>query len=969
MSVSSYLSSFRSSKWFKPVLITGGVLVLLIVVLLIIPIFIDINRYRGQIVGQLEQRLGRKVNLGVMSLRVFPSVDVGVDQAAIGEDPQFASGDFIRAKSIRLQIGLMALLRGNPQVEGIELVQPDVTLIREKGHQAPGSRWNWGTLKPLQSGDSGGTEMPPFNLVVRDGRFTLVDRTVSPQSQRTYTGVNVQLDNFSPSSVFGFQAGITMPGEKAGRLEVTGTAGPIDRKDVAGTPVSARVKMMGVEIVSLEALAGLQSPRSGRLTLEADLKGRMSEGLSAAGKLTAEQLRLVAGVEPSSNPLETEFKLTLTRQATPGTPEPDYSLKIDQGDLKIGKTQAGITGQVRQLVSQPSIDLQVKGDRMSLDSLLESAYAFGFGPPKGTAASGLATINVRATGSFAAVALNGQADIRDLRFKSAGSPQVIQVSDLKLTCDPSAINASPFRSQLGSRTTVEIGALRVSNYSQQPRAHLEIATNNAELEDLIKIAESFGVSPGVKGTGAATLKAILDLNLAGSDLAMMISGQGKLSQAKLQTAALKKTLEVNNADLTFTGDRARIENLSAQLGQSQAGGWVEVNNFDQPQATFDLKMNQLNVTEIQQSLAWNGPRPAAGRFAPEIGSSLIPVVMAQPKPTASVRPAAAAAPGRLKLTANGQAAIGKVLVDNLTFTDVQSKIAFKDQILDLDPLSLKLYGGGYQGKAQIDQRQSDPEVGLSGRLNGVDLNQFLSAAMGQSSVVYGTTEATVDLRGRGRGSDQFLKSLVGQGNLAISNGKVTSFDLMKQVESLGRLTGLPTGGAGTAFRSLKTNFRFDRGQLTTDALQIVMDDLQVTGIGTMQLGDNVITNYDILAKLSPALSKRFAGGGEGESTASGAAGAGGAAGATGGGLGKLLGKVTSIAGNFFMEQDSIVVPLKMSGPIRQPGFGLNTTLVQKRATERLVGKPAEGATGNKTNKTEEAVKGLLDIFNKKKQKP
>jgi hypothetical protein len=66
-----------------------------------------------------------------------------------------------------------------------------------------------------------------------------------------------------------------------------------------------------------------------------------------------------------------------------------------------------------------------------------------------------------------------------------------------------------------------------------------------------------------------------------------------------------------------------------------------------------------------------------------------------------------------------------------------------------------------------------------------------------------------------------------------------------------------------------------------------------------------------------------------------------------------------------MEQGSIVVPLKMSGSIRQPAFGLNTVVVQKRATERLTGKPSEGQTGVKAD---EAVKGLMDLF-KKKQKP
>jgi hypothetical protein len=112
-----------------------------------------------------------------------------------------------------------------------------------------------------------------------------------------------------------------------------------------------------------------------------------------------------------------------------------------------------------------------------------------------------------------------------------------------------------------------------------------------------------------------------------------------------------------------------------------------------------------------------------------------------------------------------------------------------------------------------------------------------------------------------------------------------------------------------------------------------------------------MTDYDLLAKLSPALSKRFAGGGdESESAAS--------------GIRKILGQVASVAGNFFIEQGSIVVPLRMSGPIRQPSFGLNTAFIQKRATERFVPKPTERST---KGRPEDAVKEVLELFRKKKK--
>ncbi|MGH9833060.1 MAG: AsmA family protein, partial [Blastocatellia bacterium] len=604
MPINISIRSFRSSKWFKPTLIAVGALVALLLALLAIPRIIDINTYRGQLVAQLEQTLGRSVKLGAMDLSVLPSVKVKVDEVEIGDDPQFASGHFVKAKSVRLQLGLWSLLRGDPQVSGIELVGPEVVLIK-----AQDSKWNWSTLKPLQS-DKQDSSTAPFDLLVSDGRFTMIDRNVSPPAEKTYTGVNVALDDFSPRQAFDFVIGLTMPGEKAGKLEIAGEAGPIDANDSAQTPIDARLKLDQVEVASLESLFGVQSPRAGRLTADVEVKGKLAEGLAANGEIKAEQFRLVEGVEPSNTPLDANFKLTAkTEKKTPEQSE--ISLKLDQCAVGLGKTRANITGQITRLPDQPVFDLQLKGDQMALDSLLESAYALGFGPPSGTKASGAATINLRATGEANSIALNGQAEVRDLKFQSASLPQAIQISELKLNCNPQEITAAPFRATL-SRTTVEFNNLKISDYGQQPRAHLEIATNNAQVDDLIKIAESFGARPDATGAGTATLRAAIDTNLGQATSAMTINGQGKLSNARIQPSQLKTPLEVSNADLGFTGDSLRVDNLGAKFGQSQVDGWLQIKNFDAPLANFDLKANQLNVAELQTALASGGKKSSSG---------------------------------------------------------------------------------------------------------------------------------------------------------------------------------------------------------------------------------------------------------------------------------------------------------------------------------------------------------------------
>jgi len=523
-----------------------------------------------------------------------------------------------------------------------------------------------------------------------------------------------------------------------------------------------------------------------------------------------------------------------------------------------------------------------------------------------------------------------------LKFESSQLPQAIQISELKLNADPQAITAAPFRATL-SKTTVDFRGLKISDYTGTPRAHLEISTANAQLDDLLKIAESFGARPDATGSGTANLTAAIDTGFGEKAASTQITGQGKLSGARLQPSSLKKPLEIANADLAFTGDSARIDNLQAQLGSTQTNGWLQVKNFNQPSVGFDLKANQLNVSEIQGLIN----ESSGGGQAKKSSSN--------------------------SMQADGQVYIGKLVLDTLTATDVQTKVAMANNVITLNPLTMKLYGGSYQGVVKVDQNRDVSAVAVDGKFAGLDINQFLSSS-GQRSSIYGTASGSVDVRGRNEPSG-IAQTLNGNGFIAITNGKFASFDLMKQVEVLGKLLSLPTGGAGSAFRSLKTNLRFDNGRMTTDSLQLVMDDMQVNGNGWMQLGDNPTVNYDLLAKLSPGLTGRVMPGSK----------------ETGGKLPFNLGSgFSSVVGSFFMDQGAIAVPIKMSGPMSQPAFGLNSTMLQARAKDQLkeglveqfLKKPDEAKSDEKKTddkkpaegKPADLLKGVLDKL-RKKEKP
>ena len=675
------LESLKSSRSFKPLLAVAAVLLLLFVVLLVAPMLMDVNTYRGQIIAQLEKRLGRSVKLGTMKLSALPSIKIKVDEVEIGDDPQFAQAAFVKAASVKLQIELWSLLKGNPEILGIELIEPSVTLIKSGEN-----KWNWSTLKPFQSSNQD-SSLAPFDLLARSGRFTLIDRSVNPPIERKFTDINIALDDFSSRQAFDFVIDMTMPGEKSGTIELKGRAGPFDSQDSTRTTFDARIRMQDADLATLESLLGLTSHHAGRFTLDANIKRNQGED---------------------------------------------------------------------------------------------------------------------------------------------------------------------------------------------------------------------------------------------------INGSGKLSGASLQMSNSAKPIEISNANLGITAESLRADNLAAKVGSSQINGWLQVKDFEKPFMTFDLKTNQLSVVELQQALA------------------------SDPKSQANDSTAS-------PLRAEGQLAVGKLILEGLTATDMHSKVAINNQLITLDPLSLKLYGGAYQGSARIDQSGGAPEIALNGRFDGLDVNQLLSSS-GQKSPVYGRADGSLNVHGRGgESSDGLIKSLVGDGTVAISDGKFTSFDLMKQIETLAKLINLPLGGAATTFRSFKTNLKFDRGRMTTDPFQLMMDELSVSGQGVMRFGDAPAVDYDMLARLSPALTKRALPQ---------------SAGTEAGSLLQTIGKVTSKLGTFFMEEDAMVVPIRMSGPLNQPSFGLNSVLLERRAKDRLIegfaeklNKGVNKDTGKDSGpQPGDLLKGVFDSFKRKEKR-
>src|ERR1017187_4485079 len=91
----------------RTVLIIVGVLIVLV---LVAPFLIPVNQFRPTIEEKASAALGRKVQLGNLSLSLL-SGSLSANNMSIGDDPKFESSPFLTAKSLKEGVEMMPLDR------------------------------------------------------------------------------------------------------------------------------------------------------------------------------------------------------------------------------------------------------------------------------------------------------------------------------------------------------------------------------------------------------------------------------------------------------------------------------------------------------------------------------------------------------------------------------------------------------------------------------------------------------------------------------------------------------------------------------------------------------------------------------------------------------------------------------------------------------------------------------------------
>jgi AsmA protein len=373
----------------RTVKIIGIVIVVLILIVVIAPFLIPVNSFRPEIEQQASAALGRKVDVGNLSLSLFGG-SLGADNLAIADDPKFSSAPFLTAKSVSVGVEVMPLIFSKTlNVTGVVIDSPQVSLIRN----AAGD-WNYSTLgaspqkaqaqaapaaapatpaaKTAPASAPASSAAPAFTvqkLELKNGQITV--SSVGLAKKSNYTNVNVTASNVSLASKFPVTVTADLPG--GGNFKVDGTAGPVNETNSVLTPLDAKLTVSSLNL----ATTGFVDPSAG-LGGILDLDGNISSANGSAstkGTTKLSKALLVAGGTPATEPVTVNFDTKYDLVKNTGVLNPSV--------LKIGTAALNLSGTYEIPAAGAVLHIKVDGQSLPVKDLQAFLPALGVNLPKG----------------------------------------------------------------------------------------------------------------------------------------------------------------------------------------------------------------------------------------------------------------------------------------------------------------------------------------------------------------------------------------------------------------------------------------------------------------------------------------------------------------------------------------------------------------------------------------------------------
>lgn len=549
-------------KWGA--IVIGCLAVVIIAALLLIPRFVNVQKYKPVLESKVTEATGRPFSVGDdLRLSLFPWAGVSFSDLRLGNPAGFAEKEFVTVKSFEVRLKLLPLIRKDIQIKRFVVNEPHIALITDKK-----GRTNWEQPKPPSKGaptqkekkapaqDTGRFELPISaltvgNLAINNGSALWDDRQAGIRKEISQINLSLKDVSLERPVTLTFSA---LADQKP--ISIEGSVGPIGQGFQAKTiPIELSVK--AVKQLAMQLKGSLENPLTNpavNLDIEVD---------------EFSPRRLVAELDQKF-PIETSDPKALNSVAFKTHVKADAgnvslsngTMSLDQSKLKFSATAADF--------SRPNLKFDLDLDQINLDRYLP--------PPSDQPTAGKTDPTAKSSAKkpdytpLRRMILNGTAKIGQLTVSKARLQDVL----LQIKAKDGIIELDPIKLKMYQGNATGNAVLNV--VKNTPQSDLKLRIKDIQVNPLLK---------DVLGKDFLEGRTTADINLtmigdAPEQIKKTLNGQGDL--------------RFNDGAIVGIDLASMARNIKSAFGMgSQEGGKRPRTDFTELALPFTIKNGVVNT--------------------------------------------------------------------------------------------------------------------------------------------------------------------------------------------------------------------------------------------------------------------------------------------------------------------------------------------------------------------------------------
>jgi len=366
----------KSARWKKVGIILAVIAVIVIAAALIIPRFIDLNRYNGLITSQLEEAMGGKVTLGHLSWGITNGVWLEADGFVLKGATRFPGE--VNLSRVYAKVSVIPLLSKKVVVDELLLQSPVVGMnLAPALDEGKKVKTKPGGTQPLGGDTAASADKRSFplpveifirELNVEKGRIRL-ENLPGLLVSRVFSDVQIVAKNLAPGKQMGFQFALldeTKPG--FGSLKGQGTfVGLTEALTLENPELKVKATLSDLEVETLKPYVknkAMAERLGGRISLVVNYEGDFGKHFSADGQIDLTRFTYtdLSKWEKSLPSAETKITYELVFDLD--------QIKVKKFDLALGGISLSGEGLLRDWRKEPIVESGVFSGNFPLVELL-----------------------------------------------------------------------------------------------------------------------------------------------------------------------------------------------------------------------------------------------------------------------------------------------------------------------------------------------------------------------------------------------------------------------------------------------------------------------------------------------------------------------------------------------------------------------------------------------------------------------